>query len=537
MSEADMTLPVVVPVNVEENKDEKQYEFHCADKILAGVIFALAFLAADSFNMMVSPVYYGAGVTFYTLLYGICILVYAKALGGNVEKESWFWFAVMGICGVSYSLVYHYSLMQFQAVFLRLVTLYFTVSVFGTLITGKTGSFFVLDGINMLLLIPLANLKTQWYVLVSTGKRVSWILSLFKALLGLVLALPLLSVVISLLAGADDNFGSLLVEFILWMEDHIFLWAVNLIWAVPLGAYLYALIYGSAHKRGTDFFQPEAVVGFCRKCAVVPRASIYAVWIAICGLYILFIGLQGSYYLDALRGVLPEGFTYSEYARTGFFELVIISIINIGLILAVELICRRVEGAGGEWKRSRFLKWGTILISVLTLFLIATAMTKMLLYIQVYGLTPLRVIPSLFMVFLAIVFLLTMIAQFKRIQVVQISVYVFALGYAILSLSNMDGWIASYNLARYQNETLEDYPDTVLEQGSLASIPAMYQVWSTTEDPELKRELVETALYIEYWNDLALEDVPLKYANATKYMAARQLEEMKHLTPEALMPY
>lgn len=79
----------------------------------------------------------------------------------------------------------------------------------------------------------------------------------------------------------------------------------------------------------------------------------------------------------------------------------------------------------------------------LTLFLIATAMAKMLLYIKAYGLTPLRVIPSVFMLFLAMVFLLLSVSQFVQIPVMRVSVWVFAAGFTVMALCGMDGKIAS----------------------------------------------------------------------------------------------
>lgn len=524
MSEIKQITMVELPVTGEQPKAVVPYPVSHADKVFAGAMFLLAFLAVDSFGIYSNHAYYGVGVTAYTFLYGMACLSYARMSGRKAGMEAVFWFGVMGLSAASYAFVYHQTLMVFHALFLRLVTLYFTAVVFGALITGRTSGFFLWDGINLLLLIPLANWKAQWMAVRDSGKYDRLIAIVSKAFLGIVVAIPLFYVVIHLLNGADDNFGRMLER----LADHVWerfdTWGINLLLAVPVGAYLFALCYGSAHKRKTDSIKTEEVRQFCNKCAVVPRVSVYTVLIGICLLYVLFIWLQGGYYLDAMRGILPEGFTYSEYARKGFFELVNISILNLCIVLACRLLCQK----GGELLR----RTGTVAISVLTLFLIATAMTKMFLYIQAYGLTPMRVIPSVFMAFLAVVFLLIIAAQFKPVQVAPVAVCVFALGYAVLSVSNIDGRIAEYNLERYQAGTLASFPADVLAGGSLASVPAMYQLWNSTEDAEVKKLVTEAADTIasRYRHDSYPAD-SLKEANAARFRGIEYLRTMGVAVP------
>ena len=531
MNEMDHMIPMVIPAEAPASAGEGNknisFSINKADRIFAVVMFLLAFLAVDTFNILGNHAYYGVGVTVYTLVYGGFVMAYARMSQGKVGKESAFWFAVMTVSALSYTFVYNQSLMSFHALFLRLVTLYFTAVVFGVLITGKTGGFFLLDGLNLLLLIPYANLAAQWKVLQEGNRKALLLRSAVKALLGLIVALPLFAVVIVLLSCADGNFALMLSRFLDQIGESLYRWGGDLLLAIPVGCYLFALTYGAAHRRKTDTVKPENIVKSCSRCAVVPRASIYAVFTGICALYLLFIGLQGSYYLDAVKGVLPEGFTYSGYARRGFFELVFISVINIGIILLSELLCQKKVTESGTKKRAGFLRCCNLVISVLTLFLIGTAMVKMYLYIRVYGLTPLRVIPSLFMGFLAVVFLLIAVAQFKRVPVMRIAVFVFALGYAGLSLGDMDGRIAGYNLNRYQAGTLEEFPNTVLIGGSMASVPAIYRAWTTTQDLQFKKELadVSEAIQENYWYDMEQPDF-LGYRSVAKDRAVRQLREM-----------
>lgn len=501
------------------------YPVALTDKIMACVMFVLAYLAVDTFSFSLSPQWYGVGVTVFILFYGIAILAYARHLGQKIGKEGVFWFAIMELSGLSYALIYNSTLMVFHGVFLRTVLLYFTAAVFGSLMTGRTSGYVLFDGINALLMIPCQNLKAMGTVIGENFSRYKAAGTLLRALLGLVAAIPLFGVIVSLLASADREFAHIITRLfeIGWEKFFDQIWVLFL--AIPVSCYLFGLAYGAAHQRKTENFKKDKIDHLLAVCGVIPRASIYAVLIGICLLYLLFIGVQGKYYLSALQGILPSGFTYSEYARSGFFELVTVSIINLCLIGATELLVKKQEKKD---KKDVLLRCSNVILSVLTLFLIATAMTKMALYIKVYGLTPLRVVPSVFMVFLAIVFLLIVICQFRTVPVARIGVFAFAVSYVVLSLANMDGRIARYNLARYQAGTLDEIPQWTLVDGSLASVPAIYDFWMTTTNQNDKEELERIAARITDWDDGAIysSQHSWKYRNRTKDLAVKELNEM-----------
>ena len=80
----------------------------------------------------------------------------------------------------------------------------------------------------------------------------------------------------------------------------------------------------------------------------------------------------------------------------------------------------------------------------------------MVMYIDCYGLTPKRVYASWFMVLLALVFIIITVKQFvKRLKVIIACVGVSVVMLAALSLSNVDGIIARYNVDRYLDGDLK----------------------------------------------------------------------------------
>ena len=109
----------------------------------------------------------------------------------------------------------------------------------------------------------------------------------------------------------------------------------------------------------------------------------------ICLLYTSFISMQAKYLFGAFWGALPEGFSYSEYARQGFFELCRVAAINIVILLAANVMSR------AQAAENCLLRVCNTALSALTLLLLATAAAKMALYIAAYGLTVKRVLAKM----------------------------------------------------------------------------------------------------------------------------------------------
>lgn len=475
-------------------KEVVPYPDQPADRRMAAAMFVLAYLMVDLIGIFSSSYYYGLRTTVFAVCYSIFIVAYAKMKQHKISREGFIWLAVILVNGLSYTLVYNKSLQWFSFLFLKLSMLYAPIIIFGVGAKRGTSNFLLLDGLNMLFLIPYQNIRAQWKLTRSSMKQVKVAGVLIKALIGIVVSLPLFLIVANLLSAADGVFESLLIEYVQNIGERIFekLWL--LIISLPVGCYLFALVYGCVHKRGTDTVKKERVIDVCKVFAVAPEISVYAALTGICLLYVMFIYLQGGYYISTMRGILPAGFTYSEYARRGFFELLQISLLNMAILCGVELFSR---------SKGRVIKIYRIIISVLTIFLIGTAMAKMMLYIDAHGLTPLRVIPSVFMLFLVVVFMLIIVSQFKPLPIVRISVCVFALGFSAMSVANMDGLIIRYNLARYQAGTLTEVSEITLHKCGLAGIPELYRAWAKASDPQQKEMYAGLAEAVnrngDYW--------------------------------------
>ena len=141
------------------------------------------------------------------------------------------------------------------------------------------------------------------------------------------------------------------------------------------------------------------------RLAAVTRAPLGAretIWVlgALALLFDVFVALQFRWFFggDALP-LSVGGLTYAEYARRGFFELVTVGALLLGVLLLADWVTRDAERT--ERRQVRLLS--ALLLGLLAVVL-ASALLRMRLYIDVYGLTQLRFFTTAFMFWLVVVF-------------------------------------------------------------------------------------------------------------------------------------
>lgn len=254
--------------------------------------------------------------------------------------------------------------------------------------------------------------------------------------LGMILSLPFLWLVIALLASADLLFGK--------MTNNLF----NLIFSADIFAVIIMVFLGF-------------IICYCVICAALSKAglkekeargkadaSIAITFMTILSLvYLLFSGIQVFYLFAKGLFVLPDGFTYAEYARRGFFELLAVAILNVSLIL----ICRAL------FQESRLLRLIITGMTICTYIMIVSATYRMLLYIGAYYLTFLRVFVLLSLLIIALILAGVIISEYKKsFPLFLYSVAVVTILYIAFSFSKPDYYIAGYLIDNKNNLDLED---------------------------------------------------------------------------------
>lgn len=413
-------------------------------------LFALLFFGVGYCYIAVFTHFSGSfwhGWLLFTVVFVAAAFSYGLLRGVKPSKESWFWLAATLLLGLSCRIVTldgSFGVLRFYA--LSLLAVYWVLCYFGVLLDGKTGNGIAVDCLRGLVILPFGNFFAGLCCIVrgifARGKKKHH----WDFMLGLLLALLLCTgIILPLLSGADAHFASLLsgvqsfFSQIFW-GDFLEL-KIRLVLALPVSAYLFGLCYGAARRRCCNAPSAASLQKAGQKARILPVTTLLIVMAAACALYLVFILLQAGYLLSAFAGMRPEGFTYAEYARRGFFELCQLTCFNLVLLWCANTLGRVPRS------ESRLLTVGNSALSALTLFLIATALSKMLMYMDSYGLTPKRIFTTWFMVWLAVVFVLLLIWQHRSFPLVRITAFLFVGGFVLLCLVDLRQISNAYNAA------------------------------------------------------------------------------------------
>ncbi|MFE9631256.1 DUF4173 domain-containing protein [Streptomyces sp. NPDC006463] len=140
------------------------------------------------------------------------------------------------------------------------------------------------------------------------------------------------------------------------------------------------------------------------------------------------------------------GLTYAEYARQGFWQLLWATL----LILAVIALALRWAPRDGAGDR-RFVRVVLGALCALTLVVVASALRRMDLYVEAYGLTRLRVSVAAMELWLGLVIVLIMAAGvFGARWLPRAVAGSAAAGVLVFGLLSPDGMVAENNVARFQ---------------------------------------------------------------------------------------
>ena len=272
-----------------------------------------------------------------------------------------------------------------------------------------------------------------------------------NAVIGIVVMIPLTLIVGELLAEADGGVEDMLRELSRLLTDNVLSTVFQLILGIPAGFLIFGAFRADAVQKlyplPPDIYYHDKV----SRLAVIPPSAVYAGVTPICVLYVMYFISQANYFLSAFVGKLPDDMMYSEYARRGFFQLCAVAVINLAVILCMLAFSKKNGG------KSIGLKIYTCVICALTLFIISTAVAKMLMYIGEYGLTRLRLYTSWFMVLLAVIFTVLGIRAFvPKFRTSAAISAAFIVLFGALCFSRPDAIIAEYNITLYEQGGLEN---------------------------------------------------------------------------------
>ncbi len=337
-----------------------------------------------------------------------------------------------------------------------------------------------------------------------------------RVLIGLAISVPLVLILLPLLSSADMVFGKLVDKLPnLFINVNAGEIVGRTIVALVIFFLSFSYLWSLGHKeRPVD----NTINGIVLKSPEQKKAwdpvIIITVTVTVDILYVIFVVIQFAYLFG--RFGLPDGFTFAEYARSGFFELILVSLLNIAL-LAFTLTYTK-KGAAGLNLAFRALN--SVMIGC-TIVMLISAHYRMSLYEQAYGFTFLRIMTHAFMAFLLVLFVITLARVWiDRLPLLKPYIIAAVIAFTVVNYINVDEMIAKNNVERYYttNEIDIEYFRS-LSSGVVDDLKKL----AKDKDPNVSAKAVEM---LNKRKDVLLRmNRNWQSFNLTNYLAQKDLEK------------
>ena len=465
------------------NKFKQEMNFEITDIVFSLVMLVCGFLYWNLINAM----FMGIGVTIFAIVLFTVTYVYLLQSNHKQNFPSLLCLLVALVSALQFTIFDDTIITQLNFIFISATYIYWVCLSTNRRIDKELSAYIIGDAYNQVLKIPFLNFDCLPFSFkkISKYKNMN---GLMAALIGILVCMPLMGIIISLLMSADIAFENFINDVIKIFEmDKVMEYFIQFIFGIPVALYLYGLVYGNNKNRYTDTITVETVDKTADVIKKAPKITIYTVLTMFNVIYLVFFAVQAVYLFSAFGGVLPSTFTYAEYARRGFFELCNVAGINLGILAVTHLVMKRAQK-----EEPKLLRIHTILTSSFTILLIITALSKMVMYINAYGLTQLRIYTSWFMILLLFVFVTICVRQIKKFNASKTIVLGSVVLFLMLSYANIDGMIAKYNVSMYLNGKIDSLDIDMLSQLSDATIMPIYEAYANTpwERADIKTELM-----------------------------------------------
>ncbi|MGE5474457.1 MAG: DUF4153 domain-containing protein [Ignavibacteriales bacterium] len=262
-----------------------------------------------------------------------------------------------------------------------------------------------------------------------------------KVLLGLLISIPIVVMVIALLASADQVFQHFTENIFSFFnniksDEAIIRTLIILFFSFTFFSYIWSIAYSKIYEAKEE----NANVYMTDKIIMITVLSVINL------IYIFFVFIQFAYLFGGANYALVPGFSHSEYARRGFFELVAVTLINLSILMVSLNFTKQ-----GSKITNRISQILNSFLVVCTAIMLYSAHFRMSLYEQEYGYTYLRILTHAFMVFIFVLLLLALYKIWREnFSLVKAYIIVTIAAYVVVNYVNIDVIIARNNYERFQ---------------------------------------------------------------------------------------
>lgn len=286
-----------------------------------------------------------------------------------------------------------------------------------------------------------------------------------KVFIGIGITFPVFVVVLSLLASSDEIFNKVITEtFRFVIPDISFNSVFKFLFALSVSIFGWFGLLGIIES---DIFTKKRInAAILDKIAwdvIIPGILMYSLVV----IYLVFIVIQFGYIFGGEEFTHQYGIIFSEYAVKGFWEMITVSLINFVIIYFVQtrFSFRSIQAKSVLWP-------AVSLIIISTFVMLYSSHLRLTVYESGYGYTLDRLIPHIFLLFIAAVFALSTVNVFlpdeHRRRVLNIGTAIIATLFIMGNgMFSMERFIVEKNIEKYINRSEES--TVILDMNYLAN--------------------------------------------------------------------
>lgn len=230
--------------------------------------------------------------------------------------------------------------------------------------------------------IPVLFLQSLWHTAGDVDPSLVPRSKVRGVIKGLLLAIPMLMVFASLFAAADARFSAYLSSV---SEIFSFMAVEHLITMTLMSVLTFGLLAMVLRTPDPGRINVSEKLSLGREETLIIMGSLVS-------LFLVFVVLQASYLFGG-QDIIEQtsGLTLAEYARRGFFEMLVVAGLTLLVLLAMTgLRCDK-----------RIFRPLAVVMVVLVLVIMISALQRLLMYVQAFGLTVDRLLALGVMLWLA----------------------------------------------------------------------------------------------------------------------------------------
>ena len=333
----------------------------------------------------------------------------------------------------------------------------------------------------------------------------------------IIIAIPIILIILFLLISADDNFAKIFSGFADYIVQIFTSWEVvyfilRIALIAILFVYFVSFIYNLTNEKSSfniieKINKPKGIKIdiFTINTILTILNIVYAIFSVV-----QIINLGNSNKMESL----------SSTARQGFFQLMIVSIINFVFIIISTINKDKESVASKKYKNIM-----NILMLIFTIVLIIVSFQKMRLYVEKYGYTYLRILVFFTLATEAILAIPTAIYIIKKkVNLFYTYFTIIITMYIIMNFININKLIAKKNVDLYFETGKFDFY-YLKKLDSTDSALEMKRLLNKIENDESLNNRVNNYLY-DVKKDLEKEKITWQSFNFSKSKAKKEFDKL-----------